>query len=87
MAQIESARLFLQIARQTEDSAGYSLATEEQIARTLKTRPVGPRTLARIAERMWELRDAADRDPAWWSTQFARCEQARSSGSWYVVRG
>jgi hypothetical protein len=86
MAQIESARLFLQLAHQSDNEAAYSLATEEQIARTLKTRPVGPRTLARIAERMWERRSSPEREPSWWSQQFTRCEQARSSGSWYVVR-
>jgi hypothetical protein len=87
MAQIESARLFLQLARETQDPANYSQATEVQIARMLKARPVGPRTLTRIAERMWERREAPEREAAWWSSQYARCEAARSSGSWYVVRG
>jgi hypothetical protein len=53
----------------------------------LQSKPVGPRTLARIAERMWERRDQPDRDAAWWSGQYARCEAARTAGSWYVVRG
>jgi hypothetical protein len=87
MAQIESARLFLQIAREAPDESAYSRSTSEQIARMLETRPVGPRTLARIAERMWALRESPERESAWWSGQFARCETARSSGSWYVVRG
>jgi hypothetical protein len=87
MAQIETARLFLQIARQAPDPADYTLATETQIERILKERPVGPRTLARIAERMWERRDEPEREPNWWSAQYARCEATRSSGTWYVVRG
>ena len=87
MAQIESARLFLQLARQSDDAAQYSSATELQIARMLNHRPVGPRTLGRIAERMWEQRASPERNASWWSTQFARCEAARSGGSWYVVRG
>lgn len=87
MAQIESARLFLQIARSSPSQVGYAEATATQIDRLLKARPVGPRTLSRIAERMWDLRDAPERDAAWWSGQYARCESARSSGSWYVVRG
>jgi hypothetical protein len=87
MAQIESARLFLQLARQADNEAGYSLATEPQIDRMLQARPVGPRTLARIAERMWQQRDAPERSAEWWSSQFRRCEEARTSGSWYVVRG
>lgn len=87
MAQVESAHLFLQLARQAENEAAYSLATEPQIQRLLKEKPVGPRTLARIAERMWEQRDAPDRDPSWWSRQYSRCEQARLGGNWYVVRG
>lgn len=87
MAQIESARLFLQLARQADNEAGYSLATEPQIDRMLQARPVGPRTLARIAERMWQQRDAPERSAEWWSSQFTRCEEARTSGNWYVVRG
>jgi hypothetical protein len=87
MAQLETARLFLQIARQAPDPADYTLATETEIERILKERPVGPRTLARIAERMWERRSEPEREPNWWSAQYARCEAARSSGTWYVVRG
>jgi hypothetical protein len=87
MAQIESARLFLQLARQADNEAGYSLATEPQIDRMLQARPVGPRTLARIAERMWQQRDAPERSAEWWSSQFTRCEEARTSGNWYVVQG
>ena len=87
MAQIESAHLFLQLARQAGDESQYALATQEQIARMLKDRPVGPKTLARIAERMWATRAAPERDAAWWASQFSRCEAARSGGSWYVVKG
>jgi hypothetical protein len=87
MAQIETARLFLQFARDAVDEQQYGRATSEHIARSLASRPVGPRTLARIAERMWERRAEPDRDPAWWSGQYSRCEQVRSGGSWYVVRG
>jgi hypothetical protein len=87
MAQLETARLFLQIAREAPDPADYTLATEAQMERILKERPVGPRTLARIAERMWERRGEPEREPNWWATQYARCEAARSSGTWYVVRG
>ena len=87
MAQIESAHLFRQLASQASDQSKYSRAASAQINRMTKARPVGPRTLSRIAERMWEQRSAPDRGAAWWSTQFSRCEQARMGGSWYVVRG
>jgi hypothetical protein len=87
MAQIESARLFLQLARQASDHDGYAAAISGQMDRMLKSRPVGPRTLSRIADRMWETRGAPDREPAWWSSQYRRCEEARTAGSWYVVRG
>jgi len=87
MAQIESANLFLQIARQSADQTEYALATQGHITRMLKSRPVGPRTLGRIAERMWDLREAPERGSAWWASQFTRCEAARSGGSWYVVKG
>lgn len=87
MAQIESAHLFLQSARQSTTQEQYDQATQAQIARMLTVKPVGPRTLNRIAERMWEAREAQQRSSAWWASQFSRCEAARSSGSWYVVRG
>ncbi|MET0291307.1 MAG: hypothetical protein ABW136_03015 [Steroidobacteraceae bacterium] len=87
MAQIETARLFLQLARSTPTQAGYASATGAHIERILKARPVGPRPLERIADRMWEQREAPERDASWWSGQYARCEAARSGGTWYVVRG
>jgi len=87
MAQIESARLFQQIARQASDREGYAAATAAQIERMLKARPVGPRTLSRIADRMWDARGVPERGAAWWSLQYSRCEEARISGTWYVVKG
>lgn len=87
MAQIESARLFQQIARQSADHDGYAAAAGAQIERMLKARPVGPRTLSRIADRMWEGRADPERGASWWAGQFSRCEQARIAGSWYVVKG
>jgi hypothetical protein len=87
MAQIGSAHLFRQIASQSSDRSNYSRAASAQIRRMVKARPVGPRTLSRIAERMWEQRSTPDRGAAWWSTQFSRCEEARTGGTWYVVRG
>lgn len=87
MAQIETAHLFLQFARQSATREDYARTTQTEIGRMLGSKPVGPRTLNRIADRMWEAREAEQRNPAWWATQFTRCEAARSSGSWYVVRG
>lgn len=87
MAQIEAANLFLRFAREAADEESYGAATAPQIERLLAEKPVGPRTLSRIAERMWTLRDAPDRDAGWWSGQYARCEESRLAGAWYVVRG
>ena len=85
MSQVEAARLFIQLARQAENRTGYVISSESQIARILKEKPVGPKTLERIAESMWDRRDEPDRDPQWWATQYSRCESARRSGSWFTV--
>ncbi len=68
MAQIESAHLFLQFARQSATPEQYAHATQAQIAQMLKAKPVGPRTLNRIAERMWDARQAEQRNAAWWAS-------------------
>jgi hypothetical protein len=87
LAQVESAHLFLGLARQAESAGAYTRSTNPQIKRMLDGRPVDPRTLQHIALRMWEQRSAPDRGPQWWSAQYARCEQALMAGSSYVVRG
>jgi hypothetical protein len=87
LAQVESAHLFLNIARQADSPGAYTRSTNPQIKRMLDGRPVDPRTLQHIALRMWEQRSAPDRGPQWWSAQYARCEQALMTGSNYVVRG
>ena len=87
MAQIEAARLFLQLARQSESRTGYVIASESQISRFLKEKPVGPRTLEHIAERMWNARGEPDRAGAWWAAQFSKCESTRRGGAHYIVTG
>jgi hypothetical protein len=87
LAQVESAHLFLGLARQAKTPGGYARTTNPQIKHMLEGRPIDPRTLQHIALRMWERRDAPDRGPEWWSAQYARCEEARVAGASYVVRG
>lgn len=87
LAQVESAHLFLGIARQSPRPSAYAVNTNPHIKRMLQSRPIGARTLEQIAQGMWEHRDDPDRDRAWWATQFARCERARIAGAPYTVRG
>jgi hypothetical protein len=87
LAQIESAHLFLMLARKANRPSTYTSATRPEIEQLLKSNRVPPRTLEHIALRMWEQRDAPERGPAWWSSQYASCEAARLAGAGYVVRG
>jgi hypothetical protein len=87
LAQIESAHLFLMLARKATRPSTYTSATRPEIEQLLKSNRVPPRTLEHIALRMWEQRDAPERGPAWWSSQYASCEAARLAGAGYVVRG
>lgn len=86
-AQIESAHLFLGLARQATGAGAYTRSSNSEIKRYQQARPIDPLTLQRIALRMWEQRNAPDRGPEWWSSQYARCEEARVAGSGYIVRG
>jgi hypothetical protein len=87
LAQIESAHLFLTMAREAKGPGAYAQSTNPQIKRFSASRPVDSRTLQHIALRMWEQRHAPDRGPLWWSAQYARCEEARVAGGGYTVRG
>jgi hypothetical protein len=87
LAQIESAHLFLGLAREAKGAGAYTRLSNTQIKRYQAARPVDGLTLQRIALRMWEQRDAPDRDGRWWSSQYASCEQARVAGAAYTVRG
>lgn len=87
LAQIESAHLFLMLAREANRPSTYTSATRPEIEQLLKSNRLPPRTLEHIALRMWEQRDAPERAPAWWSSQYTSCEAARLAGAGYVVRG
>lgn len=87
LAQIESAHLFLGMAREAKGVGAYTRMSNTQIKRYQAARPVDALTLQRIALRMWDQRNAPDRDGRWWSSQYASCEQARVAGAGYVVRG
>jgi hypothetical protein len=87
LAQIESAHLFLTMAREAKGPGAYAQSTNSQIKRYSASRPVDSRTLQHIALRMWEQRHSPDRGPLWWSSQYSRCEETRVAGGGYTVRG
>jgi hypothetical protein len=87
LAQVESAHLFMNIARTSSSASLYTRLTNTEIKRIAAGRPVKPYTLQHIAQGMWERRHEPDRGAAWWSQQYARCEESRIDGGSYVVRG
>lgn len=87
LAQVESAHLFMNIARQSASASVYARLTNMEIKRFAASRPVDPYTLQHIAQDVWERRQEPERGPSWWSRQYARCEEARIDGGAYVVRG
>lgn len=87
LAQVESAHLFMTIARNADSTSLYTRLTNTEIKRLAASRPVKPYTLQRIAQGMWDRRNEPDRGAAWWSQQYARCEESRIDGGSYVVRG
>lgn len=87
LAQVESAHLFMTIARNSSSASIYTRLTNTEIKRIAAGRPVKPYTLQHIAQGMWDRRREPDRGAAWWSQQYARCEESRIDGGSYVVRG
>lgn len=87
MAQVEAARLFLGLARDSTSRGDYEVKLRTELERFRRDRPVGPRTLTLIATAMWSRRKSPDPDAAVWSSEYSQCEQARNAGSYYVVRG
>jgi hypothetical protein len=86
MAQIEAARLFLALARDSDSRGAYEVRLSGEIERFRRERPVGPRTLTLIATAMWSRRAAPEPEASVWSREYSQCEQTRNSGSYYVVR-
>jgi len=87
LAQVESAHLFMGIARRASSPTAYTRLTNTEIKRLASERPIGPYTLQHIAQRMWDRRAEPERSPAWWTRQYARCAETRTDGGTYVVRG
>ncbi|MEO7773967.1 MAG: hypothetical protein ABIT36_12510 [Steroidobacteraceae bacterium] len=87
MAQVEAARLFLGLARVSSSRGDYEVRIRDDVERFRREKPVGPRTLTLIASAMWSRRERADPDASVWSREYTRCEQVRSGGTFYVVRG
>lgn len=85
LGQVESARLFMTIARSARTASDYTRLTNPEIKRLAASTPVGPRTLQSIAQRVWYSRNESDRAAAWWTRQYAQCEETRMDGGAYVV--
>jgi hypothetical protein len=87
MAQVEAARLFLAVARESSSRGDYEVRIRDELERFKRERPVGPRTLTLISTAMWTRRGAADPGAGVWSREYSQCESTRNSGRYYVVRG